>query len=130
MLEGDLVNVNVTAPAATIALALVYLKTNDAHVAGLLSVPTTRHALAYVRPDLLQLRVLARCLVLWDEVAPTEAWLQSQLPPLLQVALMQRARFDNTRQRRPRSSTCWSAPTRSRAPPRWQQTTKRSPKRT
>lgn len=85
MLEGDLINVNVTAPAATIALALLYLKTNDHHVAQLLAVPSTRHGLLFVRPDLLQLRVLARCCVLWDHVQPTDAWLQAQFPPLLQV---------------------------------------------
>lgn len=85
VLEGDLVNINVTGPAATIALALLYLKSNDAHVANLFAIPTTRHDLNYVRPDLLQLRVLARCLVMWDEVQATEGWLIGQFPTLVKV---------------------------------------------
>lgn len=38
-----------------------------------------------VRPDHLLLRVVARALVLWDSVQPTQEWLQAQLPPLVRV---------------------------------------------
>lgn len=72
MLEGSIVNVAVTSPAATLAMGLVFLKTNDAAAAGRIVVPSTYHALDTVRPDLLLLRVVARSLILWDSVEPTK----------------------------------------------------------
>ncbi|KAK9819157.1 hypothetical protein WJX81_007920 [Elliptochloris bilobata] len=84
VLEGALVNLDVTSPGATLALGLMFLKTGDAAVAAAFAVPDTRFALDYVRPDLVQLRVAARALVLWADVAPSEAWVQAQLPTLIQ----------------------------------------------
>ncbi len=84
-MEGNLVNLDVTSPAATLALALMFLKTNDAGVAASFVIPDTHFALDYVRPNFILLRVLARALVLWDKLLPTEAWVQQQLPRLLRV---------------------------------------------
>lgn len=84
-LEGNLVNLDVTSPASTLALGLMFLKTNNAAVAGSFTVPSTRFALDLVRPDFIMLRVLARNLVMWDAVQPTSAWLSSQLPDIIQV---------------------------------------------
>ena len=39
MLEGDLVNLGVTSPAAALALGLMYLQTNDAAVAAAFQMP-------------------------------------------------------------------------------------------
>ena len=80
--EGPLVNVDVTAAGATMALALIFLKTNNASVASQLRIPASLYSLACVRPDLVMLRVIARNLIMWDEVRPTSAWLASQLPEL------------------------------------------------
>ena len=66
--EGPLVNVDVTSPGATIALGFMFMKSNNAAVAGRLEVPTTHFLLDYVRPDFLLLRVMCRGLVLWDSV--------------------------------------------------------------
>ena len=82
--EGPLVNVDVTAAGATLALGLMFLRTNNASVAAQLRIPLSLHALACVRPDLVLLRVIACNLIMWDEVRPTSEWLDSQLPPLLQ----------------------------------------------
>ena len=87
VLEGNLVNLDVTSPAATLALALMFLKTNDAGVAASFVIPDTHFALDYVRPNFILLRVLARALVMWDKLLPTEAWVQQQLPRLLRVSL-------------------------------------------
>ena len=106
--EGDKVNVDVTAPGATLALALMFLRTNNASVADRLQVspppptappimvsrctppisltrththlqvPETNFMLAYVRPDLVLLRVLARNLVMWDSIVASDAWIDSQ----------------------------------------------------
>jgi anaphase-promoting complex subunit 1 len=51
VLEGDAPNLAVTAPGATLALALMFLKTNDAAVAAAFAVPASAYALDLVRPD-------------------------------------------------------------------------------
>jgi anaphase-promoting complex subunit 1 len=87
VLEGSGVNLGVTSPGATLALGMLFLRTNDATAAARLAVPTTHFALDAVRPDLLLLRVLSRALILWDSVAGSEEWVVEQLPPLMRDAL-------------------------------------------
>lgn len=48
-----------------------------------LDLPQTAYALDLIRPDLLLFRALARCLVLWDDVKPTDAWIDSQIPVVI-----------------------------------------------
>lgn len=74
-----------TSPASTLALGLMFLKTNHAPTAACFTVPSTRYALDLVRPDFIMLRVLAKNLVMWDSVQPTGAWLSSQLPDIIKV---------------------------------------------
>lgn len=83
VLEGKHVNTDVTAPGATLALGLVYLKSNDHSVANRLAAPATRYLLENIRPDLLLYRVWAKSLVLWDEVQPSLVWIQSHVPPVV-----------------------------------------------
>ncbi|XP_061376792.1 anaphase-promoting complex subunit 1 isoform X2 [Danaus plexippus] len=73
------VNLDVTSPGATVALGLLYLRSGSTAVADLLSPPHTAYMLDYVRPDLLMLRVIARGLVLWDDIEPTEEWVENQV---------------------------------------------------
>jgi anaphase-promoting complex subunit 1 len=87
IMEGNIVNLDVTAPGATLALGLLFLKTNDAAAAARLTVPSTQFALDYVRPDFLLLRICAKNIILWDSIVPTQAWVNTQLPPLLKSAL-------------------------------------------
>lgn len=49
VLEGERVNVAVTGPGATIALALQFLRTNDAAVAASFQLPQNAHSLDLVR---------------------------------------------------------------------------------
>lgn len=86
MVEGNIANLDVTAPGATLALGLMYLMTNDASIADAFAVPSTHFELDFVRPDFILLRMLARSLVMWDSVGPGEDWLLAQLPPLLRVS--------------------------------------------
>lgn len=87
-LEGEGVNLRVTSPAATLALTMMYLRSNNASVAARFVIPASGFALNLVHPHLLLLRVLGRSLVMWDTLQPTEAWIQAQLPPLLQVRVI------------------------------------------
>jgi hypothetical protein len=85
--EGARVNTDLTAPAATIALGLMFLRTNDAEVAARLALPQSRFLFDFVRADFATLRVLAHSLVLWDAIEPSDAWLASRLPRFMQPML-------------------------------------------
>lgn len=71
-----MVNLDVTSPAATMALALMYIRTNNTNIAMKFKIPESRFELDYIRPDFIMLRVLGRAIVLWDSIQPTEAWIQ------------------------------------------------------
>jgi hypothetical protein len=81
--EGKLINTDVTAPAAIIALGLMYLKSGNMSIAAGLSLPETHFLLEFVRPDFLGLRIIAKALILWDEVMPTQLWLEEQIPAVI-----------------------------------------------
>lgn len=85
--EGDNVNVDVTAPGATLGLGLMYLRTNNRAVAKWMEPPATQYDLKSVRPDLLLLRIIAKGLIMWDDIQPTKAWLEGQIPTLLRFDL-------------------------------------------
>lgn len=72
-----------SAPGAVIALGLIYIKTNNYNIASKLQVPQTEKLLDYVRPDLLSLRIVAKNLILWDNVLQTNDWVESQIPSCL-----------------------------------------------
>ncbi len=85
VLEGALVNLDVTSPGATLGLGLMFLKTNDAAMAASFTIPDTHFALDYVRPDFILLRLLARCLIMWDDITPSQEWVSAQMPALIKV---------------------------------------------
>ncbi|KAL6003369.1 hypothetical protein ACLOJK_023592 [Asimina triloba] len=83
MMDGTLVNVDVTAPGATIALALMFLKTESEVVASRLSIPCTYFDLQYVRPDFIMLRVIAQNLIMWSR-----EWIEEQIPEIVRKGVM------------------------------------------
>lgn len=85
--EGDTVNIDVTAPGATLALGLMFFATKNQAVAHWMKPPDTNYLLDLVRPDLLLLRILARGLILWDDIGSSNEWLQSQFPESLRFDL-------------------------------------------
>ncbi|CAM9180498.1 unnamed protein product, partial [Heterosigma akashiwo] len=62
-LEGEALNTGLTAPGATIAIGLIYLRSGNADALKALTCPTTPAALARARPDHLLLRCAMRALV-------------------------------------------------------------------
>lgn len=83
MMDGTAVNIDVTAPGATIALALMFLKTESEEIVSKLSIPHTRFDLQYVRPDFIMLRVIARNLIMWSRIYPSKDWIKSQIPEIV-----------------------------------------------
>ncbi|KAF9092709.1 Anaphase-promoting complex subunit 1 [Mortierella sp. AD031] len=75
--------VDLTGTGATIAMGLMYLKTNSRSIAAKLAVPETQYLLDYLNPNSLMLRVICRAIVLWDEIIPSEDWVHSQVPEFL-----------------------------------------------
>lgn len=83
--KADLVHIlDKATAAATIAIALIFMKTGDAALARKIDVPDTIHQFDYVRPDVLLLRTVARHLIMWDQICPSAEWMQQQLPPAFQ----------------------------------------------
>jgi anaphase-promoting complex subunit 1 len=87
----ELVNTAVTAFGATIALGLMYIRTDNETVSSRLRIPTTVYMLESERPDLLCMRSAMTCLVNWGSTeracssgdASAAEWLQAQIPPAL-----------------------------------------------
>lgn len=85
--EGDVVNIDITAPGAILALGLMFFKTNNLAVANWMNPPETRYLLDFIRPDLLLLRMIAKGLILWDSIEPTFEWIMEQYPKSLRFDL-------------------------------------------
>jgi len=81
--EGENINVDVTAPGATLAFGLIFMQSGNNSAAERLKLPETSFMLDFVRPDFLMLRVIARALILWDDIQPTAEWVSSQLPSIV-----------------------------------------------
>ncbi|KAI7974997.1 hypothetical protein EIK77_006653 [Talaromyces pinophilus] len=77
----DLVHILDRATAgATVAIAIIFMKTNDEMLARKIDIPDTTVQYDYVRPDIFLLRTLARHLIMWDSIKPTSEWLLRSIP--------------------------------------------------
>ncbi|KPI40490.1 Negative regulator of mitosis [Cyphellophora attinorum] len=65
---------------AVMAIAFIFMKTNNASVASKIDIPDTLHQFDYVRPDIFLLRTLARHLIMWDSIMPTQSFVTRSLP--------------------------------------------------
>lgn len=68
------------AAGAVIAIALIFMKSEDPIVARKIDVPDSVLQFDYVRPDILLLRTVAKNLILWSQIKPSFAWVQASLP--------------------------------------------------
>ncbi|KAF9257772.1 hypothetical protein L218DRAFT_878559 [Marasmius fiardii PR-910] len=89
-------DVNLTSPAASIALGLMYLKTERQDIADMLATPDTVLALNRIQPSFLLLRTLARSLIMWNKIAPTQEWISTQVPGRIRAGIENRGKFANT----------------------------------
>ncbi|EDW62517.1 anaphase-promoting complex subunit 1 [Drosophila virilis] len=92
--EGDSVNIDVTAPGATLALGLMFFDSGNTAIAEWMQPPDSRYLLDMVRPDFLLLRTIARGLILWQQVQPDNDWFQAQFPQTLRTHLRLPTRED------------------------------------
>lgn len=68
---------------ATVALALMYMKSNDESLAKKVDVPDTPHLCDYVRPDIFLLRTVTKHLIMWDKVEGSFGWIERSLRPFM-----------------------------------------------
>lgn len=68
---------------ATMALALIYMKSNDESLAKKVDVPDTSHLCDYVRPDIFLLRTVTKHVIMWDNIQGTFNWIESNLRPFM-----------------------------------------------
>ncbi len=83
MLEGIEVNVELTAPGALMALALMHLRSGNTKIASDIKIPSNFYELEYAKPSHLLLKVLTRSVIMWDEIKPSEDWLRVQIPDII-----------------------------------------------
>ena len=77
----DLVHVFDKATAAgVVAIALIFMKSENQVLARKIDVPDSVLQFNYVRPDIFLLRTLARHLIMWNEIEPSVAWVMMNLP--------------------------------------------------
>lgn len=95
MCELSSINIHLSSPAACVAFALVYMRTNLEHVAKKLVVPSEIYAIGSIRPDVIMLRTLASCLIMFDSITNNNEWLAKQMPLILRGCINKR--LENTK---------------------------------
>ncbi|PQE20624.1 anaphase-promoting complex subunit 1 protein [Rutstroemia sp. NJR-2017a BBW] len=66
--------------AAVVAIALIYMKSENQVLARKVDVPDSILQFDYVRPDIFLLRTLARHLIMWSQIEPSFRWIRKSLP--------------------------------------------------
>ncbi|KAH9830809.1 uncharacterized protein C8Q71DRAFT_716467 [Rhodofomes roseus] len=80
-------DVNLTSPAATLTLGLMYLRTERQDAADILVIPDTLVTLNNIQPSFLMSRAMARSIIMWDKISPTREWFASNIPAGIQAAV-------------------------------------------
>ena len=70
------------AAGAVMAIALIFMKSEDSIVARKVDIPDSVLQFDYVRPDILLLRTVAKNIIMWSKIKPTFAWIQKSLPQI------------------------------------------------
>jgi anaphase-promoting complex subunit 1 len=69
-----------SAAGAVMAIALIFMKSEDHIVARKIDIPGSVLQFDYIRPDILLLRTLAKNLVMWSKIQPRFEWIRASLP--------------------------------------------------
>ncbi|PWN18348.1 hypothetical protein BCV69DRAFT_263791 [Microstroma glucosiphilum] len=77
------VDLRITASPAAIAYALLFLRSNDEVAASKIPLPSSPAELDKHRPDVLLIHSLARNLIMWNTMTPSQDWLHSVVPQFL-----------------------------------------------
>lgn len=83
VLEGENVNIHITAPGALMAIAIIHMQTNNEMIARRLEIPCTFYALEHAKPFHILLKIVARNLIMWNQIECSTEWLYGQIPPIV-----------------------------------------------
>ncbi|CAO1634616.1 unnamed protein product [Sympodiomycopsis kandeliae] len=77
------VDERITSVPAVLAYALIFLRSNNADAASRIPMPQTLAEIDNMRPHSWLIMSLAYCLIMWDEIQPSDAWIANRLPEFL-----------------------------------------------
>jgi anaphase-promoting complex subunit 1 len=80
-------DMTLTSPAATIAISLMFLRTERVDIADILALPDATLELHRIQPAMLLVRALGKALIMWDSIEASPGWIESQVPPQLIEAM-------------------------------------------
>ena len=83
VLQYDAFNVENTAPAAMLALGLIFIRSGSERAASILNPPQTRYELRFWRPHILLISTYCRGIILWDDIRPSLEWVYAMLSPVM-----------------------------------------------
>ncbi|KAI6648581.1 Anaphase-promoting complex subunit 1 [Oopsacas minuta] len=70
-------------PGSLMALSMIYLKSNDQSISNFLKPENSYFLLDETHPYILLLRTISYCIVQWDNIQPTQEWVNSIIPKIL-----------------------------------------------
>ena len=70
-------------PGSLMALSMIYLKSGDKSISNFLKPNNSYFLLDETHPHILLLQTISYCLVQWNEILPTQQWLDSVIPQVL-----------------------------------------------
>lgn len=82
--ESENINIHHSSEPAALALGMMFMRTNNKIIAKELALPTTITDIERIKPDSMYARVLAYCLVMWDRIEPTQKFVKSLIPKVIQ----------------------------------------------
>lgn len=88
--EEEYINTHITGPSGTLGLGLMHHRSGNTSVANWMRAPDTQKLLEHVRPDHLMLRMIAYGLIMWDEIEPSEEFINRQIPAMIFTHAFQR----------------------------------------
>jgi anaphase-promoting complex subunit 1 len=79
LIENEEININLTAPAAFIALGFIFLQTRNKVVANKIDFPKNLYELESKKPFQIYFAILTKNLILWDNIRPEKEFIFSQV---------------------------------------------------
>jgi anaphase-promoting complex subunit 1 len=81
--EGDFINTQLVTPSALMALAFIYMKSENAQIAKKISIPTYFYEIENCNPNHIVLKILVKNLIMWNNINVSSEYIKNQIPPLI-----------------------------------------------
>ena len=78
-IDNEEININLTAPAAFIAIGFIYIQTRNKNVANKIDFPKNLYELESKKPFQIYFAILTKNLILWDNILPNNEFIYSQV---------------------------------------------------